>query len=62
MTDKDKLKYYLEAIKKMLEKQNESHLVLDLLGETIEETNNEKEFFGDGYCLLEEVRAELENL
>ena len=64
MTDRQKLKYYLKAMRNFLEQQEESCYVLDVLSMCIEEeeVNPETDFFGDGGCLLEEIREELEEL
>lgn len=62
MTDKEKLHYYLKAMRTLLSRQDRSRYVLDLLSESIEEedVNIDIDFFGDGYCLLEEIREELD--
>ena len=54
--------YYLRAIKKFLEMQEDNHYVLNVLEMCIDENevDAEKDFFGDGYCLLEEIRNELD--
>lgn len=45
----------LKACMNLLQKQEESHYVLDLLSETIHYDEAEC----DGYCLLEDIKTEL---
>lgn len=45
----------LKACMNLLQKQEESHYVLDLLSETV----HYDEADCDGYCLLEDIKAEL---
>ena len=42
----------------LLSRQENSSYVLDLLSEYIDEDYPE-DFYGDGYCLLDEIRIEL---
>lgn len=46
----------LEACRDLLEKQNRSNYVLDLLSETV----HYDEADCDGYCLLDDIKSELE--
>ena len=64
MKTEEKLKYYLKAMETFLSKQERSRYVLDILEEYIEEgeVDSEKDFFGDGSLLLEEIREELKNV
>jgi len=59
------LKYYLKAMEILLSKQEQSCYTLDMLSECIEEDDEgvdaNSDFFGDGYCLLEEIRMRLKD-
>lgn len=62
-TDRFLLKYYLKAMRTLLERQEQSHCVLDMLSQRIKEEDvTILDFFGDGQCLLNEIRDELEGL
>jgi len=56
-------KYYLKAMYKMMKQCEDSPFVKSIFDVCIEEKNIEgDEFFGDGYCLFEEIKEKLEDL
>ena len=64
MSDKQKLKYYIVAMERLLSKQERTSYVLDVLDEVIDEgdVNIITDFFGDGACLLGEIRDEIRDM
>lgn len=60
MTSGEKLKYYLEAMNNIFEKNSKKLHVVSVFEIAISEDEvNENQFFGDGYCLWEEIKDEL---
>ena len=64
MTDRKKLKYYLKGMERLMAKADDSFYVENIMSTCVEEeeVDNDNEWFGDGSCMLDEIRAELEDL